>query len=260
MHCILEQRPFEPVAAAEPRTRLRNSPSPISLHDRLQARSAAILSALEANLWRIGLLWVVLIGAGAALRVGTSASLSSALPYLVLLIAPPLAMIAGLAGFRSGPVPAEVGRHPLYGANGLMLSLLLALLGSVALRAIELLTASPAVGDNAPEWLGGLHLLLTIDATVAGSLYALAFAAALRRSTWFPTALLAIWGCDLLLQLGVARAAQTLDLPANVSAALHLLLQGNATRVLVSLAIWLPYLLLSTRVAVTYRHRLPGRA
>ena len=34
--------------------------------------------------------------------------------------------------------------------------------------------------------------------------------------------------------------------------------EGNVKKVLISVALWLPYLLLSTRVNVTFRHRLPA--
>ena len=45
-------------------------------------------------------------------------------------------------------------------------------------------------------------------------------------------------------------------LPPTVATALHTLLDGNATKVLISVGLWLPYLLLSKRVNVTYRKRV----
>jgi hypothetical protein len=48
------------------------------------------------------------------------------------------------------------------------------------------------------------------------------------------------------------------DLPPAVASALHNLLEGNVKKVLISIALWLPYLLLSTRVNVTYRSRVPA--
>ncbi len=45
--------------------------------------------------------------------------------------------------------------------------------------------------------------------------------------------------------------------PAPVSAALDGLLRANVMKALASIAIWLPYLLLSKRVNVTFRHRVP---
>ena len=40
--------------------------------------------------------------------------------------------------------------------------------------------------------------------------------------------------------------------------ALENLLEGNVKKVLISVALWLPYLLMSTRVNVTYRSRIPA--
>jgi hypothetical protein len=48
------------------------------------------------------------------------------------------------------------------------------------------------------------------------------------------------------------------DLPPQVASALHSLLEGNVKKVLISMALWLPYLLLSTRVNVTFRNRVPA--
>jgi hypothetical protein len=45
-------------------------------------------------------------------------------------------------------------------------------------------------------------------------------------------------------------------LPAAVAAPLQDLLQGNITKVMISIGVWLPYLLMSRRVNVTYRHRV----
>jgi hypothetical protein len=47
-------------------------------------------------------------------------------------------------------------------------------------------------------------------------------------------------------------------LPLNVVEALSTLLDGNVKKVLISAALWVPYLLLSTRVNLTFRHRLPA--
>ena len=46
--------------------------------------------------------------------------------------------------------------------------------------------------------------------------------------------------------------------PTAVASALQGLLDGNMKKTLISMALWLPYLLLSTRVNVTYRHRIPA--
>jgi len=52
--------------------------------------------------------------------------------------------------------------------------------------------------------------------------------------------------------------AGTPGLPLVVADSLHSLLEGNVKKVLISVGLWLPYLLLSRRVNVTYRHRVPA--
>ena len=48
------------------------------------------------------------------------------------------------------------------------------------------------------------------------------------------------------------------DLPETVAVALQRLLGNNVLKVLVSVALWLPYLMLSKRVNLTYRRRVPA--
>jgi hypothetical protein len=75
----------------------------------------------------------------------------------------------------------------------------------------------------------------------------------------FPRLLVAIWGLDLAFQLVTAElVAGTAGLPPEVATALHGLLEGNVKKALISMALWLPYLLLSRRVNVTYRSRIAG--
>jgi len=74
----------------------------------------------------------------------------------------------------------------------------------------------------------------------------------------FPRLLVAIWGVDLAMQLGIAQVmSQMPDLPRGVAAGLGAVLDGNIKKVLISAALWAPYLLLSRRVNLTYRSRAP---
>ena len=85
------------------------------------------------------------------------------------------------------------------------------------------------------------------------------FVAALRHVPLFPRLLAAIWGMDILMQTLIARAMGSIaDLPPAVAVALHELLEGNLKKVLISMALWTPYLLLSRRVNLTYRSRVPA--
>jgi hypothetical protein len=53
-----------------------------------------------------------------------------------------------------------------------------------------------------------------------------------------------------------AAVSSTAGLPTTVGHSMGALLGGNVTKVLISVAIWLPYLLLSDRINLTYRLRL----
>jgi hypothetical protein len=246
---------------------------------RLNARSAALLVSIEGRLSQLMGWWVVTIAAACGLRVATSPmhgapSAETLLAYVLLAAAPIGSMLVALRWFRDGEMLGQptryldehgwkpVGlsaarRHRLYGPGGLMLSLLIGMLVNVPLRAAEYFVALPALSGSVPAWLSMLHLTMTLDVVLFTSLYAIAFVAALRRVPLFPRLLAMIWAADLAMQLGIAQAvAGQQDLPADVATALHRLLDGNVLKVLVSIALWLPYLLLSKRVNVTYRHRI----
>ena len=100
---------------------------------------------------------------------------------------------------------------------------------------------------------------MTADVVLFSSLYMIAFVAALRRVPLFRDSL-AIWLSDLAMQLATAQMVAATNLPTAVATALEALLLGNVKKVLISMALWLPYLLLSTRVNVTYRHRVRTRS
>jgi hypothetical protein len=128
---------------------------------------------------------------------------------------------------------------------------------NVPVRVLEYLAAMPPLPAVAPGWLSALHFAMTFDAVVFSSLYMIAFVAALRRAPLFPRLLLAIWLGDLAMQLVTAQIVTgTGVVPPAVANALEHILTNNAKKVLISMALWLPYLLLSARVNVTYRHRI----
>jgi hypothetical protein len=246
----------------------------------LGAKSAALLFSIENSLSRLMTGWFIMALLASVLRIALSPlraalEVETLLPYLLLITAPLVSMGLALRWFRDGhlqPQPvtrlARVGRwrnvdraeaqsHPLYGSSGIMVSLLVGMLLNVPVRALEYLAAIPALSGPVPAWLSTLHLMMTLDVVLLSSLYTIAFVAALRRVPLFPRLLAAIWAIDLAMQLGIAGAvAGTEGLPPKVADALHTLLDGNAKKVLISIGLWLPYLLLSKRVNVTYRHRV----
>ena len=249
----------------------------------MTARSAALLLTIDSRLDWILKSWLLLAGLVAAARISIAphdypaAAFSTFTSYLLLVVAPFISTLLALRWFRDGqaqPQPAvrlarlgrwrslsrdEVERHPLYGPKGIMVSLLVGMMLNVPVRAAEYLTAMPPIPVEAPAWLSALHLAMTFDVLLFSSLYMIAFVAALRRAPLFPRLLAAIWIGDLTMQLVTAElVARAGDLPPAVVAPLQGLLDGNVKKVLISVGLWLPYLLLSKRVNVTYRHRVPA--
>lgn len=223
--------------------------------------------------------WSLLIAVACGVRLVTSPiadapAFGTFLAYVMLCAAPVGTMAAALRYFGREPnlgsqasqadaaryrrmTFAQALRHPAYGPSGVMLTLLAGLLVSIALRTFAYLAALPALSADVPAWLSTLQFALTVDVVLFTSLYAFAFAAALRCAPVFPILLAGIWVADLIMQLGISSVvADRPDLPDAVRTALHHLIDGNVAKVVISAALWMPYLLLSTRVNVTYRRRV----
>jgi len=250
--------------------------------ERMSARSAALLLTLDSRLDVILKYWLVLAGIASALRIASAphllpvASFSTFGSYMLLVVAPFASTLLALRWFpedHSQQQPAirlarlgrwqavshsEARSHPQYGTNGIMVSLLVGMMLNVPIRAAEYLAAMPPMPTTAPQWFSVLHLAMTFDAVVFTSLYMVAFVAALRRVPLFPRLLVAIWIGDVAMQLVTAQMVAATHVPPAVAHALQTVLEGNVKKVLISAALWLPYLLLSTRVNVTYRSRLPA--
>lgn len=255
-----------------------------TLKQRMHAKSAALLLSLENRLSRILQAWLLVAGLASAVRIATTSPaavdngvLPIVTPYVLLVLAPFVSALLALRWFREGHLqpqpttrlaiagkwhkldPAEARRHPLYGTSGIMVSLLVGTLLNVPVRAVEYLVAIPPVAGSTPAWLSNLHLAMTFDVVLFTSLYAVAFIAALRKVPLFPRMLAAIWMADITMQLLTAKLVVSAGhVPPAVADALQNLLEGNVKKVLISVALWLPYLLLSTRANVTYRHRIPA--
>ena len=255
----------------------------LAVGQRLHARSATLLVSLEQRLPTIMRCWVAMAVGASMLRIATSPmqgsapSIGTVLPYFLLVAAPFASMMLALRWFANGerqdqpsirlavvgrwrPVTlAQARRHPLYGTTGFMVSLMIGMLLNVPVRALEYLTAVPAISGAVPEWLSVFHTMMTLDVVMLSSLYAICFVAALRRVPSFPRLLAATWALDLISQLSIAEAvARTPGLPASVAGSLLPFLDGNVHKVMISVALWLPYLLMSRRVNLTYRLRIPA--
>ena len=139
-----------------------------------------------------------------------------------------------------------------------MVSLIVGMMLNVPVRAAEYLAAMPPIPPPRRTGCPCLHFAMTARRRGVHQLVHDRFrcSSAPRPSVSAPA--LAIWLGDLSMQLVTAQMVASTHLPANVAAALQSLLTGNVKKVLISMALWLPYLLLSTRVNVTYRHRVPA--
>jgi hypothetical protein len=248
-------------------------------------RSRRLVRALLPRMETVIVAWLFLFGAAAAIRMALSLSpVENAADFAAIFLPYGLAALAPIAGYRltmaafpAGLLPAQAGfrlarvgrwlplgalearKHPAFGPAGFMASLLIGMLLNVPVRSFEFLLAVPAMNHHAPQWGTTLFHLMALDLIAMNFLYAVCFAMALRSVPLFPRMLAFTWFMDLFLQLSVARGvAASPDLPITVAAALQELLTGNVTKVLISAGIWLPYLLLSERVNVTYRSRLPA--
>ncbi len=250
---------------------------------RLEVRSAIIPKMLARNMDRIAIGWMVLFLLAAVPKVIFSitpahdpAELAAlALPYLLVAIAPVAGLQLALRAFPNGLMTAQPVFHlarygrwrsvsvidaqasPDFGPAGFMASLLIGLLLNVVIRALEFMTAVPALGPAAPEWGISLFHLMAADVAVMGFFYMVCFVMALRTVPYFPKMLLFAWSLDIFTQLLIAaQIAPITALPGPVGSSLQQLLDGNITKVLISAFVWLPYLILSDRVNITYRQRV----
>lgn len=251
----------------------------------LAARSLALVCKLEVGLPRLMLFWVMLATFACGLRVAFAATpiltpvdeIANALPYALLVAAPIVTILLGLSAFPADALHAQpttrlarFGRWrrvdavaarsmPLYGASGFMASLLVGILINVPVRTLEFLTSVPALGGMAPDWFRTLYVMMLADLVLLSCFYAFAFVLALRHVPIFPRFLAGVWAIDVLMQICIARVMGNVEhLPGTVGVALSDMLEGNLKKVLISIALWLPYLLLSRRVNLTYRWRVPS--
>jgi hypothetical protein len=251
--------------------------------EKLYRKSVAAVALLENGLPRIMLLWVAFVALAGVLRTIFAVSpidsgvsfLQTITPYILLGAAPIAAYWLADQVFPRGslmqqpeirlarygkwqPVNVLAARqHPMFGPTGMMASLLIGMLLNVPVRSLEFLAAVPAMNGNAPLWGQVLLAAMTADVVVMNFLYVVCFVAALRCAPWFPRLLVVTWGLDISSQLAMAHLVGSVaGLPQTVGQAMGTLLSSNVQKVMISMAIWLPYLLLSDRVNLTYRMRL----
>ena len=197
------------------------------------------------------------------------------LPYLLIAAAPAVGHALASRCFAADvPAPqpslrlARYGRwraltasdarqSPLFGISGLMTSLVAGILLSMGLRLAEYFLAMPAVPSMAPGWVVAVSRAMTFDLIFFSFLYAVCVTMALRAAPLFPRMLLYAWLCDLMSQMAIAHFTIAAGgVPGEIAPLLQTYLFANIQKVLISMTIWLPYLLVSDRVNVTFRGRI----
>jgi hypothetical protein len=253
------------------------------LNGHLYQKSVSAIAALELRFGRVLLCWTIFAAFAGGLRIGFSVSpitsgltfVQTALPYVLVIAAPIAAYFLCDSIFRRGALYEQpqirlsrygkwrainclaAREHSSFGPTGMMASLVIGMLLNVPVRSLEFLTAIPAMNGNAPIWGQTIFFAMTADVVVMNFLYVAAFMMALRNVPWFPRLLVVVWGVDICSQLLIAQyVGHAAGLPPKVGQAIAGLLDGNIKKVMISMVIWLPYLILSERVNLTYRSRV----
>ena len=152
---------------------------------------------------------------------------------------------------------SEARLRPGFGMSGLLVSLVAGLMLSISLRLIEYIVAMPAIPAGAPAWALAMFRIMTFDLVFFSFLYSVCITMALRAAPLFPRMLCYTWLCDLLMQVAIARHTVGVGgLPPEVAEALQPYLLVNIKKILISVAIWLPYLVVSKRINLTFRLRI----
>lgn len=243
----------------------------------MRRRTLRAIVAAERNIALIAGLWALALGFFVVQRLGVAGidpSWQSLAVHILLILSPAAGIVLAVRLFpRSTLIAlpeillARIGNwrqvdtvtaqsHRSFGANGFMTGLAIGLLINILVRTGEFLTAVPVVASEGPAWARTLFFSLAFDCILFNLLYAGAFIMAVRHVPWFPRVLLLIWTMDVVSQLLIAQLLGNQVLPTSVGTALSTLLTGNIQKTLISMALWLPYLLLSERVNITYRRRI----
>lgn len=252
---------------------------------RLMRQSRRFVDLLEANLFGVTVGWLAIVGILTTMRLADPAAPINALGdawammtgYAIIAVAPVLGYLVGVGAARAlgrelrvrhriailgnwRAVDRETARlRPEFGPYGFLASLVFGLLLNVAIRTFEFYTAVPAMSANAPLWAQTMFGVMAVDLVVTSFFYMTSLALALRLNPLFPRMLFLAWAVDLYMQIFLARRlAMAGGVPDMLNEPIRDLLDGNITKVLIGTVIWLPYLLLSRRVNVTYRLRVPA--
>ena len=260
------------------------------ISDHLLAESQRIAGFLERRTKTLLVAWLLIVALAGSFKIlwliaahPTAATLAIVLPMIVPYILIALAPVAGYAlvvrCFTNGTItaqprlriaqvgrwnsvsPAEARQQQNFGMSGLLVSLVAGLLLSMVMRLGEYMLAMPAIPRVAVPWALAMFDAMTFDLIYLSFLYSVCVAMALRAAPLFPRMLAYTWLCDLMMQIAIARyTIGAGGLPDEIAMPLQAYLVGNVKKVLISVVIWLPYLLVSNRVNVTFRQRVRREA
>ena len=249
---------------------------------RLGRNSAALGRILDLRIEGAIPAWIVVIMLAAIGKVVsapnppatfTVAAMMS-LPFLALAAAPVIGYRCAAGAFprgRIGDQPgirlsrygtwrkaprAELERAFIAGPAGFLVSLLAGIILNVPVRTLEFLAVVPAINPADPGWAHVLVLAMGADVVLLNFAYAVCFVMALRGNPLFPRALVVTWLLDVAMQLTIARVMGGSGLPLGLVDPLRSFLWGNCQKVLISVALWLPYLIVSQQVNLLFRHRV----
>lgn len=253
---------------------------------RLVRSSAALGKFLDLRIEGVIPAWIVVVMLAAIAKVVTApnppasfaVAATMSLPFIALAAAPVLGYRLAAGAFPRGRIAdqpairlarygtwreaprAELERAFMAGPAGFLVSLLAGILLNVPVRTLEFLAVVPAINPADPGWAHLLVLAMGTDVVLLNFAYAVCFVMALRRNPLFPRALVVTWLLDVAMQLTIARVMGGSGLPAGLIDPLRGFLWGNCQKVLISAALWLPYLILSRQVNLLFRHRVRSAA
>lgn len=252
----------------------------------LIAESQRIARFLDRRMSMLMAIWIVAVVLAAGIKIlllcasipkvaTLTAVIPLIFPYVLIAIAPTVGYALVIRCFTSGTLAAqpsvrlakvgswssvsaqEARQRENYGMSGLLVSLVAGMLLSMVMRLGEYLLAVPAIPGGAPPWALAMFGAMTFDLVYLSFLYSVCIAMALKAAPLFTRMLAYTWLCDILMQVAIARhTINAGGLPPDVAAPLQAFLTANIKKVLISVMIWLPYLLVSNRVNLTFRQRV----
>lgn len=248
-------------------------------------RTRRLARALEPGVEYVIPVWSGLVLLAAVLKVMAAPTTAASWHDAVAMSLPFLAAgVAPLAGYRIAckafPRGAEFSQPTLRLSNlgrwsaasrreargarlagpiGMLVSLIAGLLFMVLFRNLQFLAIIPAVSMADEYWAKSLSLALGVNVVLVCFFYTVCFVMALRAAPLFPRMLLFTWALDIALQLASAKFMAGANMPARLVAPFIATILENVAHVLISIALWGPYLLLSDQVNLLYRRRKRSR-